>query len=493
MPNMTAKLLHQWTILVGDELLDIQPHQLESTSRSTERGIITNFSNQIQVWKRILDNLGIIVPTATEASQVFGWKVARASATQKKATILPTTCAVLLLMPPLCPRVVLEQCMNIWFQEFSFGHVGFAVSPVMASMATTTTTTRPCSLMVDIAWSSIHAVPTYHHAPILANAIRRVPLGGRHLIQLWKYYTSYRQWNLMDQEALLESVLEQLGYVSLDFGKELKTAQRLPLGKRPFDREFVLPDYSTTYEGFVRLPPALLREEQAKEIETTTAEAREERKEASIKEEEKEDDTNKDSGETNNENKDTNDDQSGEDDDDDDDDEESDEAKRQRILRQRQEEERRRQELEAERQVLLVSVERFCIPEVLFRPTDAGLAPNLAGLPQAIVASISACPQEYHAALYQSIRLVGGLSQLPNLQERLQRELRCLAPCQYDVHVEIAKSPVNQAWMGARKWLQQKPYSEWSICMSEWESSKKDSRKPKAWHRLLADSGGAVV
>lgn len=464
---------------MGDELDKVQPNQLESTTRSTERGIITNFANQIQVWKRLLDDMGVVVPTTSEAAQVFGWKVARTQGSVK-ATLLPQSCAVLLLMPPLCPRTVLEQCMNIWFQEFHFGHVGFALSPVMAAFSKT------ASCMVDMGWSATNILPIYRQTPISpTSTIRRIPLGGRHLIQLWKYYVSYRQWNLMDSEFLLEAVQEQLGFLSLDFENDLSLARRVPLGKRPYDREFVLPDYSTTYKGFVRLPPALQRQaEQEREAMATTEEEDE-----TMKEEVDEDKNNDDEG-NGDENKGSNEEQDGEDEDDD---EESDEAKRRRILRQRQEEERRRQELEAERQVLMVSVERFTIPEVLFRPTDAGLAANLAGLPQAIHASISACPRQYQAVMYQSIRIMGGLAQLSNLQERLERELRCLAPCQYEVRVEVVESPVEQAWLGAKKWVQQKHYSDWSIRMDEWEASRKDSRKPKAWHRLLADDGGAVV
>jgi len=154
---------------------------------------------------------------------------------------------------------------------------------------------------------------------------------------------------------------------------------------------------------------------------------------------------------------------------------------------------RRRQEEEAERQVPMVSVERFTIPEVLFRPTDAGLDANLAGLPQAIAASISACPRQYQAIMYQSIRIVGGLAQLSNLKERIERELRSLAPCQYEVRVEVADSPIEQAWLAAKTWVHQKSSSDWSIRMDEWEASRKDSRIPRAWHRLLADNGGAVV
>lgn len=480
MPNITARLHHQWNVLVGDELDRVQPNQLESTTRSTERGVITNLANQIQVWKRVLDHIGVVVPTKSEASEAFGWKVV--ARTNNKATIVPQSCAVLLLMPPHCPRSVLEQVMNVWFQEFHFAHVGFAMSPVMASIPLSVTTQYSCACIVDMGWSATHIVPTYHQSP-LKDAIRRIPLGGRHLIQLWKYFTSYRQWNLMDQEYLLEAVQRELGFFSLQFEQDLKLARRLPLGKRPYDREFVLPDYSTMHHGVVRLPEAL--KQQAVE-ETKEQTATEEDSEDGKGEEEEEEDMD--------ENSDNNKMTDVQDEDDDSEDDESDEVKRRRIIRQRQEQERRREELESEKQVLMVSVERFTIPEVLFRPTDAGLASNLAGLPEAIVASISACPRQYQAAMYQSIRVVGGLSLIPNLQTRLERELRCLAPCQYEVNVKVIdNAPIDQAWLGGKQWVQRKPYSEWSISFDEWEASRKDSRKSKAWRRLLAENGGAMV
>jgi actin-related protein 6 len=479
MPNITAKLQHQWIVLVGDELDRIQPNQLESTTRSTERGIITNLANQIQVWKRVLDHVSVVVPIKSEASEVFGWKVAR---TGSKATILPQSCAVLLLMPPHCPRSVLEQVMNVWFQEFQFAHVGFATSPVMAAIPLSVTTQYSCACVVDMGWSATHIVPTNRQSP-LKDAIRRMPLGGRHLIQLWKYYMSYRQWNLMDQEFLLEAAQRELGFFSLQFDEDLKLARRLPLGKRPYDREFVLPDYSTTHHGVVRLPAALQQQvpEETKE-ETATEKNAENVKEDEVGGDEEE-------GSDNDNNTDA------QDEEEDSDDDESDEVKRRRILRQRQEQERRRQELDEEHQVLMVSVERFAIPEVLFRPTDAGWAPNLAGLPEAIVASISSCPRQYQAAMYQSIRVVGGLCLIPNLQARLERELQCLAPCQYEVNVKVMDdAPIDQAWLGGKQWVQRKPHSEWSIGIDEWEeASRKDSRKLKPWHRLLAENGGAMV
>jgi hypothetical protein len=327
----------------------------------------------------------------------------------------------------------------------------------------------------------MNIVPTHDGKIINPDCIRRVPVGGRHLVNLYKYYTSYRQWNLMDQEFLLRDVLQQLGYLSLQFEDELKTARRLPLGRRPYDRDYILPDYQTTHRGQVVVPAALQRQREAEQAtaETVVPEAVEEDAEESSGEDESE-------GPTKSEKK-----QAKEEDDIESEEEETEEEMRRRILKQRQEEERRKRQQELEQQILQVSVERFTIPETLFHPSDAGLSPDIAGLPQAVCSSIAACPPIYRAALYQSVFLTGGLSQLCNFQARLDRDLRCLAPSQYEVTVDTAVSPIDAAWLGAREWAQKTPCMEWSVGFGEWESSKK--KASKEWHRLLHQNGGRLV
>jgi actin-related protein len=111
----------------------------------------------------------------------------------------------------------------------------------------------------------------------------------------------------------------------------------------------------------------------------------------------------------------------------------------------------------------------------------------MAGLPQAIVQSIQACPKPFQPALFRSIQLTGGLSQLPNLLERLKRELRALAPGQFQVDVLEAKEPIHQAWLGARDLARKVPPTDWCVSRDEWEANR------KAWMRLLVSKGGGVV
>ncbi|CAB9514677.1 Actin-66 (Fragment) [Seminavis robusta] len=550
LPNVTARLKHQLTILVGDqveETAERNPSQMYAITRSTERGIVTHLGNQVQVWKRMLDLLGVVIPPPLldhgEASKAFGWKVThrrkqqpQQSQQQQTTQRIPAvSLAVLLLVPPHCPRLVLDQIMHVWMEDFGVSHVGFATSQMCATQPHAKFQT---GCLVDVGWSATHVVPTFQNMP-QQNAIRRMPLGGRHLVNIWKYYASYRQYNLMDQEWILRDVVRQLAYISLDFQKELQLAQSTLPGRRSFDRNFVLPDYQTTFRGQVELTDFAKyqleqEEEKRKKKEQEENNAQQQQQEADDESEDDDEDFNDDqpAQEDDNAQKDEvkkmDEDENSpdgedaekdrqtskktkkkkksrkkrrgkrkrdqEDDDDDDEEEEEDEDDnkqllRQRLLRQQQEEERRRRELEAEQQVLSVSVERFTVPEVLFRPSDANLPVELAGLPHLILQSIKACPSFLQPALYRSIHITGGLSQLPNLQPRLEQELRTLIPNELEMKVTLSEHPVDGAWLGARDWIREKPYTQWSVSRDEWEAS----QKRKAWIKLLTVNGGALV
>ena len=530
MPNVTARLKHQWDVLVGDDVTAVQPSQIQTMMRSTERGCITNMGNQVQVWKRVLEKLRIHVPLVPQqqqlqlhqgggdtAAEAFGWKVSKQP--KEKSIYYPSTMAVVIMVSPLCPRTILEQILQVWFHDFGFAHVGLLTSQAFGGGTTMTTTTTPltteCCTVVDLGWSASHVVPMYQEK-ILQQGIRRMPLGGRHLVGLWKYYCSYRQWNLMDADLLLDDVHRSLAYVSMEFKEELETARTTYLSKRPFDREYVLPDYQTRHKGFVRLTPWLrkLEREQQELLQQRKEEVDDEADEANIntkhdfikveeQEEMENDDTDDDNdqmetredgdsvqekldGDGDVEDNTNNADQDGDDlDEDVDSDEETDDARRKRLLRQKAEEDRRRRDMEAEQQVLLVSVERFTIPEVLFHPSDAQLG-NFGGLPATICAAIRACPRMYQSALYGNVRLVGGTSKLPNLKERLERELRALIPTHYPLAIRVADDPIEASWRKAKTWLQATPHREWSLNRSEFESK-------GAWHRLLNNELGKLV
>lgn len=73
-------------------------------------------------------------------------------------------------------------------------------------------------------------------------------------------------------------------------------------------------------------------------------------------------------------------------------------------------------------QVLALSSERISVPEVFFCPSDIGI--DQAGLAECCVQAVGSCLPDIREALYSNIILTGGSTLFPNLQKRLERELR---------------------------------------------------------------------
>ena len=571
MPNITARLTQQYTILIGNDIMTQVKNPNVSCTALTrscnERGMMTNMGNQIQVWKHILDTLHVTMTPSTfhsETAMAFGWNKGLSKMNQQQQqlnnhTTVTTTatvsipsnqCGVMIGLPPYTPRSIIEQIMTIWYDEFQFQHVGFCVSSAAAATSTvpvmvpaaapefhqttigalsqssniimndtghtsdgivkqdTSSDVVPAlriACVVDFGYSAIHVIPVYENKVILAKTttkstntgttIRRIPFGGKHMINLLKYYSSYRQWNLMDSEWIVRDVFEKTAFVSTTFLSDMKLAQKIPyFGKRPYDREYILPNYDTTFIGQVQIPESVQIEiERMEQLHQNEAF----HNTVTLNDDDKKSDDEDEDDEDYNENDmnvddidDDNDDDSDDGMKDDEDDEnESPEQIRQRLLKQR-EDERRLREMEAEQhQILNVSTERFAIPEALFRPSDVGLPTHWANVPQAIVQSIEACPPIYRPGLYQSIQLTGGLSQLPNLKDRLFVELRAIVPCQYPLKITINDSPKDQAWNGIANITRQESYKLWSVSRDEWEVA---SRRG-AWKRLRISKGGHLI
>ncbi|KAJ1722668.1 Actin- protein 6 [Coemansia erecta] len=101
-------------------------------------------------------------------------------------------------------------------------------------------------------------------------------------------------------------------------------------------------------------------------------------------------------------------------------------------------------------QILPLCNERFAVPEALFHPMDVGL--DQGGIHLAVVQAIMACEERLRPVMFSNIILVGGSSQLPGLQERLQTEIQALAPADGAAVVVTLPDdpPAENAWLGAR-------------------------------------------
>jgi len=377
-----------------------------------------------------------------------------------------------------------------------------------------------CCCVIDSGYSFTHVVPT-HRGGAMTKAIRRLDIGGKVLTNLLKEAVTYRQWNMMDEYHIVNDAKEQLSFVSDKFDSEMKQAHITRKGLRWFDREYLLPDFVSSSQGSVRLPAPLQRKREMEEIEKMKLELERKKKEeeeqkvceeddgndrptedkaaeaavemdvdddkspkdANAQNEKKSDSkrqkkekgkkkTKKRSKKRKHDTKQSDDEDEVDMPDDEDSDDETDEQRLKRLKLMREEERKRREKEERERQALAMSVERFAIPEVLFRPSDIGL--NCGGIVEATVESINACDEIYRAAMYNNVLLVGGNATIPGFRERVECELRKLAPSNYPVRVFLPDDPVSFAWEGAVQFSQQDGFQkQFSIDRGSWEAMKK--------------------
>ncbi|KAF2144922.1 uncharacterized protein K452DRAFT_316067, partial [Aplosporella prunicola CBS 121167] len=90
--------------------------------------------------------------------------------------------------------------------------------------------------------------------------------------------------------------------------------------------------------------------------------------------------------------------------------------------------------------------ERFAVPELLFNPSDIGM--QEAGLPETVMQSLRALPEELWLGMLANVMVVGGNALIPGFVERLEAELRRISPAEYPLRVGRPEDPVKSTWMG---------------------------------------------
>lgn len=95
------------------------------------------------------------------------------------------------------------------------------------------------------------------------------------------------------------------------------------------------------------------------------------------------------------------------------------------------------------------SVEAIRAAEVLFQPSMVGI--QEAGLAETIDYVLKLFPADQQQRLVDNVYLTGGVSKIPGLLERLNKELMEIRPFESTFYAKIAKDPSLDAWNGARK------------------------------------------
>jgi len=287
----------------------------------------------------------------------------------------------------------------------------------------------------------LHSSYLIHSNIVLAfkeNSVRRVNVGGKLLSNMLKELVTYRQWNMMDEFDLINDAKEKLCYASLDLLHDLRGAAR-EKSFRKYDREFVLPDFVQCFEGRVRTPASLkCKRNEGMIVHDSSCQTRvPDGQHKSIPSNENVDndsmDTVKSKLSVNEELKNNNltDTQNNPED---------------SCIQKDNNELLSLEKEELDKQALLLSTERFAVPETLFRPHYIGLAQK--GVVEAIIHAVEACDRSLHAAMYHNILLVGGNARIPQIKDRIYNDLRALVPSRYKVRILVPNDPISFAWQG---------------------------------------------
>lgn len=70
----------------------------------------------------------------------------------------------------------------------------------------------------------------------------------------------------------------------------------------------------------------------------------------------------------------------------------------------------------------------------------------------------------------RSIFLCGGMSRIPGLKERLEKELKQMLPPTLTVKVNVSDYSYHCAYLGAFRFIQQPEYEKLSISKKEWST-----------------------
>ena len=118
-------------------------------------------------------------------------------------------------------------------------------------------------------------------------------------------------------------------------------------------------------------------------------------------------------------------------------------------------------------QLLRINNERFTIPEILFHPSDIGI--QQMGIPEAIAEAISSCPVAMQPHLYMNVLLMGGNSALKGYKQRVFKDLRMIAPSDFDVNVIQPENPITFAAEGGMALSQHDTFSNFCVTKAEYE------------------------
>jgi len=119
--------------------------------------------------------------------------------------------------------------------------------------------------------------------------------------------------------------------------------------------------------------------------------------------------------------------------------------------------------------VITIGNERFRCPEVLFQPNFVGM--ESAGVHKLTFDSIMKCDVDIRRDLYKNIVMSGGTTMFHGIPERLEKEMKALAPQGMDIKVIAPPERKYSVWIGGSILASLSTFEEMWVTKEEYDES----------------------
>jgi actin beta/gamma 1 len=120
-------------------------------------------------------------------------------------------------------------------------------------------------------------------------------------------------------------------------------------------------------------------------------------------------------------------------------------------------------------QVITIGAERFRCPEVMFQPSFIGMEDD--GIHKLTFTSIMKCDVDIRKDLYNNVVMSGGTTMYQNIADRMQQELKALAPESMTIKIIAPPERKYSVWIGGSILSSLSTFSDMWITKDEYDES----------------------